>query len=172
LAASRPTAATGRSLLLRTSVVVAAVAVALSFVFPWLAELETRRALHAWVRDPSRALSELDRARRLNPLSSRPDLLAGAIASRKDDVLRMASAFEAAADRRPSDWYARLELAMAYAALHERRRALAELAVSKRLNPGEDAVAKVRSEVLAGRTVNRNEIDRLFVERVRSRVGP
>jgi hypothetical protein len=172
LAASRPAAATGRSLLTRASVVAAAVAVALSFVFPWLAELETRRALHAWVQDPSRALSELHRARSLNPLSSRPDLLAGAIASRKNDVRRMAEAFEAAIDRRPTDWYAHLELAMAYAALHERRRALAQLGVSRRLNPGEEAISRVRGRVLAGRSVNRNEIDSLFVERVRSRVGP
>ena len=172
LAASRPTAAVGRSLLVRAAVVAVAVAVALSFAFPWLAELETRRALHAWVRDPGRALSELHRASRLNPLSSRPDLLAGAIASRKNDVRRMAAAYEAAAERRPNDWYAHLELAMAYAALHDRRRALAQLEVSRRLNPGEEAVDKVRGLVLAGRRVNRNEIDRLFVERVRSRVGP
>jgi len=172
LAASRPSAVAGRSPALRISVVVAAVAVALSFVFPWLAELETRRALHAWVRDPARALSELDRARRLNPLSSRPDLLSGAISSRKNDVPRMASAFERAIDRTPRDWYAHLELAMAYAALHERRRALDQLVVSRRLNPGEKAIGRVRGRVVAGKLVNRNEIDRLFVERVRSRVGP
>jgi hypothetical protein len=172
LAASRPTGATRPSVLLKVSVVAAAVAVALSFVFPWLAELEARRALQDWVRNPSGALRELDRASDLNPLSSRPSLLAGAIASRRNDVPQMVSAFENAVDRTPKDWYAHLELAMAYAALHERGRALAELAVSQRLNPGEEAVGIVRREVAAGRRVNRNQIDRLFVERVRSRVGP
>ena len=172
LAASRPTAPSGRSLLFRTAVVAAAVAVALSFVFPWLAELEARRALHAWVRNPQSAFRELDRASDLNPLSSRPALLAGAIASRKDDVRRMAAAFEDAVDRTPNDWYAHLELAMAYAALHERRRALEELVVSRRLNPGEEAISIVRGDVTGGRRVNRSAIDRLFVERVRSRVGP
>jgi hypothetical protein len=84
----------------------------------------------------------------------------------------MAAAFENAVDRTPDDWYAHLELAMAYAALHQRRRALAELGVSRRLNPGEEAIGVVRGRVTAGRPVNRNEIDQMFVERVRSRVGP
>jgi hypothetical protein len=84
----------------------------------------------------------------------------------------MASAFEAAADRTPRDWYANLELATAYAALHERGRALAALAVSRRLNPREEAIGVVRRDVLAGRRVKRAAIDRLFLERVRSRIGP
>jgi O-antigen ligase/polysaccharide polymerase Wzy-like membrane protein len=173
LAASRPAGEVGlRSPLLRGGVVAAAVVVGISFVFPWLAALETRRALQVWVHDPSSALRDLDRARALNPLSSRPDLLAGAIASRTNDVRRMASAFENAVDRTPRDWYARLELAMAYAALHDRRRALDELAVARRLNPREEAIGIVRRDVEAGRRVRRNEIDRLFVARVRSRVGP
>jgi hypothetical protein len=161
-----------RPLLLRIAVPAAAVLVVVSFVFPWLSALETRRALQVWVHDPAGALRDLHRASRLNPLSSRPDLLAGAIASRTNDVPRMASAFERAVDRSPRDWYAHLELAMAYAALHDRRRALAELALSRRLNPREEAIGIVRRDVQAGRSVNRNEIDRLFVERVRSRVGP
>jgi hypothetical protein len=172
LAASRPTAHSARTLVFRSAVVAGALAVALSFVFPWLAELEARRALQGWVHDPQKAFRELDRASTLNPLSSRPDLLAGAIASRKNEVRRMAAAFENAVDRTPNNWYAHLELAMAYAALDQRRRALAELAVSKRLNPGEEAIGIVRGRVTAGRPVNRNEIDRMFVQRVRSRVGP
>ena len=176
LAASRRPAGEVRRrpllLLLRIAVAAAAVLVFVSFVFPWLSALETRRALQVWVRDPAGALRDLHRASRLNPLSSRPDLLAGAIASRTNDVPRMASAFERAVDRSPRDWYAHLELAMAYAALHDRRRALAELALSRRLNPREEAIGIVRRDVQAGRSVNRNEIDRLFVERVRSRVGP
>jgi hypothetical protein len=173
LAASSPAARAGRpSLLLRVGVAVAAVVVGISFVFPWLAAVETRRALQIWVRDPAGALRSLDRARALNPLSSRPDLLAGAIASRTNDVQRMATAFGNAADRTPRDWYARLELAMAYAALHDRPRALSELAVARRLNPREEAIGIVRRDVVAGRPVKRNQIDMLFVERVRSRVGP
>ena len=171
LAASRP--ASRRPVrALRAGVLVAALVISLSFAFPWIAELEARRAARIWVKDPAGAFQSLDRSRDLNPLSSRADILAGAIASRKNDVRRMVSAFEDAVDRTPEDWYAHLELGMAYAALQERRNALAELAVSKRLNPGDEAIGIVRRRVAEGRHVNRNQIDRLFVERVRSRVGP
>ncbi len=172
LAASRPIAVPARSPSSRVAVVAGAVAVAVSFVFPWLAELEAQRALHVWARRPESAFRDLHRASKLNPLSSRPDLLAGAIASRRNEVPRMASAFEDAVARTGNDWYAHLELAMAYAALHEPNKALTELAVSKRLNPGEEAIGIVRRRVAAGGPVNRNQIDRFFVERVRSRVGP
>jgi lipopolysaccharide biosynthesis regulator YciM len=145
---------------------------ALSFVFPWLAALEARRAAQVWTHDPVAAFAALHRSHRLNPLSARADLLAGAIASRKGDIARMARAFESAANRTPDDWYAHLELGIAYAALHDRRRALAQLARSKQLNPGEEALRIVRREVLAGRRIDRHQIDQLFVNRVRSRVGP
>jgi len=172
LAGSTPTVARRSSLPLRLGGVAVALAIAVSFVFPWLAELEVRRAARIWPNDRVAAFRALDRARRLNPLSARADLLAGAIASRVDDPGRMADAFEAAVARSPHDWYAHLELALAYDALGQRHRALAALAVSKQLNPGEEAIRSVRREMLAGRRVNRNQIDRLFVERVRSRVGP
>jgi tetratricopeptide (TPR) repeat protein len=152
--------------------VAGALAIALSFLFPWLAELEARRAAQVWARDPAAASRALDRSRDLNPLSARADLLAGAIASRKDDVRRMAAAFEGAVERTPDDWYAHLELGIAYATLGRPAEALVQLRRAKELDPKEGAVGLVRSEVLAGRIVDRDQIDRLFVERVRSRVGP
>ena len=157
---------------MRLGGVAVALAIAVSFVFPWLAELEVRRAARIWPNDRAAAFRALDHAHRLNPVSPRADLLAGAIASRVDDPRRMAGAFEDAVRRSPNDWYAHLELALAYDALGKRRLALGELAVSKQLNPGEQAIRSVRREMLGGRHVNRNQIDRLFVERVRSRVGP
>jgi O-antigen ligase/polysaccharide polymerase Wzy-like membrane protein len=172
LAGSRPAVDHARALPVRIGAVAVAVAIALSFVFPWLAELEARRAAQIWARDPAGAFHDLDRSRDLNPLSARADLLAGAIASRENDVRRMADAFEGAVDRTPGDWYAHLELGIAYATLGHRARALAQLAQAKRLNPREAAIRLVTSDVLAGRRVNRTRIDRLFVARVRSRVGP
>ena len=56
------------------------------------------------------AYSRLDTARDLNPLSARPDLVAGTIAIRNDDPARAAAAFARAAEREPTNWYARLEL--------------------------------------------------------------
>jgi O-antigen ligase/polysaccharide polymerase Wzy-like membrane protein len=172
LAASKPAASSEGVSRFRIGVAATALAIAVSFVFPWLAELETRRALQIWASNPAAAFRDLDRARSINPLSSRPDLLAGAIASRKGDLSRMESSFARAVSRTPGDWYAHFELALAYAALHKRGPALAELARSKTLNPGEEAIRSVTRKVVGSRPVDRNEIDEMFVARVRSRVGP
>ena len=171
LAASRPVAAQ-RSAVFRIGVAVGAALVAASFLFPWLAELESRRALQLWMRDPAAAYHDLARARSLNPLSAQPDVLAGAIASRRNDIRRMAASFAGAAGRTPDDWYAHFELALAYDAVGRRRLALAELAEARRLNPREAEIPIVARAVATHRQINRDQIDRFFVERVRTRVGP
>jgi hypothetical protein len=83
----------------------------------------------------------------------------------------MARSFEDAVDRRPRNWYAHFELALAYAALDQRERALVQLGVARRLNPREPVIGEVRRDIVAGRAVDRAKIDRLFVDRVRGRVG-
>jgi tetratricopeptide (TPR) repeat protein len=156
---------------LRIGVLAGALVVAASFVFPWLAALETQHAAQIWRRDPGAAARALDRARTLNPLSSRADLLAGAIASRRNDLGQMTRSFRRAVDRTPDDWYAHFELALAYAAIHGRAPALVQLARAKSLNPREPQIPAVARDVVAGRRVDRTEIDRSFVERVKLRVG-
>jgi hypothetical protein len=152
--------------------VVLAAALAASLVFPWWAEVEARRAVQTWGREPQAAFARLDRARDLNPLSARSDLLAGAIASRTGDLRRMRLAFRRAVQRDPDNWYAHFELAVAHAGLGARRRALESLATARRLNPRERVIERVRRAVAAGRPIDRVALDRLFAERVRSRVGP
>jgi tetratricopeptide (TPR) repeat protein len=152
--------------------ILVAAAIGASFLFPWLAELDARRASDTWAKRPTGAFTDLERARALNPLSARADLLAGAIASRLNEVPRMRSAFQGALERDPRNWYAHLELGLAEAALGHKRAALNELGEASRLNPREEMVASVRREVAAGRTVDRAQVDRQFVERVRGRVGP
>ncbi len=152
--------------------VVVAAAAGASFLFPWLAELDARRASDTWATRPTGAFADLDHARALNPLSARADLLAGAIASRLNEVPRMRSAFQGALERDPRNWYAHLELGLAEAALGHKRAALKELGEASQLNPREGVVASVRREVAAGRTVDRAQVDRQFVERVRGRIGP
>jgi tetratricopeptide (TPR) repeat protein len=171
LAASRPVAAQ-RGVVFRISVAVGTALIAASFLFPWLAELESRRALQLWMRDPAAAYHDLARARSLNPLSAQPDVLAGVIASRRNDIHRMAASFAGAAGRTPDDWYAHFELALAYDAVGKRRLALAELAEARRLNPREAEIRIVARAVATHRQINRHQIDRFFVERVRTRVGP
>jgi hypothetical protein len=175
LAASRepvPTAAAIRSPVLLAIGSVAAVAAAASIVFPWLAEVDAQRATRIWARQPAQAFDDLDRSRSLNPLSTRADILDGAIASRLDLLPRMRLAFRRAVERDPRNWYAHFELGIAEAGLGHRSTALRELAASVRLNPGEPVIGTVRRLVRLRRTVDRAGLDRLFVERVQTRVGP
>src|SRR5205085_6057535 len=97
------------------AVVVAALAVVGTLVFPWLAAKEVQAAAHTWRTAPQQAVRRLDRARSLNPLSDQPDLVAGAIASRIANTDRMATSFTRALERNPHDWYAHPEPGAAYA---------------------------------------------------------
>jgi hypothetical protein len=174
LAASRPPLVPNgprRHRLVSVVLCLAALAVAASFVLPWSAELDARRALGLWQQHPQRAFADLDRARRLNPLSTRADILAGAIAGRVNDLPRMRLAFSRALGRDPRFWYAHFELGLAEAALGHRGVALRELRRAARLNPSEEVIAEVTRQVAGGQKVDRGRIDRLFAERVRSRVG-
>ena len=176
LAASRPPAeapnAPRVNRLVSVALSLGSLAVAASFVFPWLAELDARRAIGLWEQHPQRAFASLDRARRLNPLSTRPDILAGAIAGRLNELPRMRLAFSRAVGRDSRFWYAHFELGLAEAALGHRATALRELHQAAQLNPSEDVITQVTRQVQGGRPVDRGRIDRLFAERVRTRVSP
>src|SRR3954463_14522015 len=62
-----------------------AVVAAVSYALPALAAREIERAARRGARDPAEALTMLDRARHLNPLTDRADLVAGALALRSGD---------------------------------------------------------------------------------------
>ena len=54
-----------------------------SLALPGLAAIELERGVRAWPDSPTRALSHLERAHRLNPLSERADVVAGTLAQRE-----------------------------------------------------------------------------------------
>jgi hypothetical protein len=143
----------------------ALLAALVSLIPPWISAKEVQAATGEWRRTPARAFDRLDRARRLNPLSDRPDLIAGAIASRLGDTGRMITSFRRALDRNPKNWYAHLELGVAYARQGRRSTALGELAAAGRLDPREPTIALVRSRVRRGLPVSTAELDRIFLRR-------
>ena len=153
---------------LSTLVFVAALA---SLALPWLSAREVERAADAWRTSPDDAYASLDRARRLNPLSARPDLFAGAIAMRQEDYERAEEAFERALERNSEDWYAELELGIVAALEGRVDDALARLDRAAELNPGEEAVAIVRTGVESGEPVDPRVIDRIFLQRVEERTS-
>ena len=106
-----------------------------SYALPGLAALEIERAVQAWPEEPNRAFSRLERARQLNPLSERPDVVAGTLAQRAREPDRARVAFQRALGRHPDEWYAHLQLAVLDAADGRRGPALAHLARAQSLNP-------------------------------------
>ena len=153
---------------LSTLALVAAVA---SLAFPWLAAREIERAVDLWRRSPEDAFARLDRARALNPLSARPDLLTGAVALRLDEHDRAERAFERALERDDLSWYAELELAVIAAQEGRSAEALARLERAEELNPREEAVDLVRAGVRSGEPVDPAVLDRLFLQRVEERTS-
>jgi O-Antigen ligase len=135
------------------------------FVPPWLSAKEVRAASGQWREDPAAAFDRLDRARRLNPLSDWPDVVAGAIASRIGDERKMIASFRRALERNPTNWYSHLELAVAYGRRGERSAALRELRQVERLNPYEPTIQLVRAGLRSGRPVSTRELDAIFLRR-------
>ena len=80
---------------------------------PWFAERDTQRAIAIWPSDSAAAFSILQRAHDLNPVSNKPDVLAGAIADRLHRYELMRTRYQSAVERSPDDWYANLELGIA-----------------------------------------------------------
>lgn len=158
----------GRVTAAALSTVALMVAIA-SLALPWLSAREVERAVDVWRSSPDGAHAILERARRLNPLSARPDLVAGAIAMRQEDYDRAEEAFERALERNGEDWYAELELAIVAALEGRREDALARLDRAEELNPGEEAISLVREGVISGEPVDPRVVDRLFLQRVEER---
>ena len=144
---------------------------AASLFGPWAAARQERFAAGEWRRDPQAAFASLERARSLNPLSDRPDLLAGAIASRREDWPEMRRYFSRALERNHFNWYAELELAVAEALEGRPAVAREHLARAARLNRREPAVELVRRSLDGGGTLVPAELDRLFRSRLREREG-
>lgn len=144
----------------------AVLAAVVSLAAPWLAAKEVQAALHEWQERPAESLDRLERARGLNPLSDQPDILAGVIASKHGDTGEMAEAFRRALERNPYNWYAHLELGVAYAELGRRADALRELARAARLNPREPTIPLVTERVRENMPVSTEDLDRTFLDRI------
>jgi len=141
-----------------------AAAAAVSLALPWLAARSVDDALRTWRRDPAGALTALDRARWLNPLSDRADVLAGAIASRLGRYELMHDHYSRAVARAPFDWYAQLGLAVSASRTERPRLARAAAARAEALKPGDPVVAAVARDLAAGRRVSPAAVDRAFVD--------
>jgi hypothetical protein len=142
-----------------------------SYTLPGLAAFEVERAVQAWPEAPDRAFSRLERARRLNPLSERPDVVAGALAQRAGQPDRARIAFERVLERTPDEWYAHLQLALLDAADGRRAQALAHLERARSLNPLEPALQDAEDALFAGALLRQRLVLRIDRLAIRSPLG-
>lgn len=141
-----------------------------AFAAPWIAELDIDRASKGWTSDPDGALERLDRARALNPLSPKADLVAGTIALRLGRLNEADMRFRRAHAREPVDAYALLELGLIAAERDDRGRATAMLVRAVRLSPRDEIVRGTLRGVRNGRYVTTAQVNRLLLKRARGRV--
>jgi len=120
---------------------------AAAIVLPYLAEREVAAAGSGWPSDPARAFERLDRAADLNPLSSRPELVAGVIALELGRSRVAEQHFSAALERDEGDWFAYFGRGLALSALGERARARLQYERARSFDPAEQLVREALARV-------------------------
>lgn len=118
----------------------AALLAALALALPYLAERDVATAGREWPSDPAGAFSRLDRAADLNPLSARPQLVAGVIALELQRSRAARQRFTLALERDGEDWFAWFGRGLAASAMGARERARADFRRARALDPAEPLV--------------------------------
>jgi hypothetical protein len=135
---------------LAVAVVAASCVAAASYALPALAAGEVERGTAEWHRDPAGAQQRFERARQLNPLSDRADVIEGTLALQDGDIATAGRAFRRAAGRDPGNWYAQMQLGAVDLGRARRPAAVAALARARRMNPNEPAIALALDAARAG----------------------
>jgi hypothetical protein len=108
--------------------------------FPYLSVREVSLATDVRQTNPSAALDDLSSAARLNPLSSDPGRLGGAIALQSGDNAMADQRFGQSISREPGGWFSWLGEGLAASALGDRVRAHHDFAVAMSINSQQPAV--------------------------------
>ena len=144
----------------RLVALVGALAVAISFALPWLAERQLDDALDIWRADPQAAYDRLDRAAALNPISTRPRLFEGAMANELGEPRRAERAYRRVVDQEPRDAFAWMQLAVLASARQNERLARRYSTRAEALAPRDEVVDLVRRRIASGRTITPQQLNR------------
>jgi hypothetical protein len=142
-----------------------------TYGLPWAAANDVNEAERVWADEPDEAFDRLDRASDLNFLSAAPDLAGGTIAIRLGDESKARSYFEAALDREPRSWYARLQLGALAAAGGHRSEGIEELRAARRLNPRDPTIRLALERAEAGKPLSPAAINLLLAQGICDRLG-
>lgn len=150
---------------------VGGLAVVAAILIPtWISALQTDRAAKEWPADIDVAYARIDQARKLNPLSPRPDLVAATIAMRVDDPHEARLRLRAALRRQADTSYALLNLGVIAAERGDRRTALRLLRRALRTMPRSVIVRDTLRRVRAGSPVSLQDVNADILEDARGRV--
>lgn len=136
------------------------VAVSVSLAAPWLSRMEVQSAARVWRQAPATAYARLRDAADLNPLSAEPNLIAGTIALRLQQVAVARRQFELALDRVRGDAYATLELGAIASSDGDGVQALRLLRAAVRLNPRSALARNALSTANRGQRINIARLNR------------
>ncbi|HZV74150.1 MAG TPA: O-antigen ligase family protein [Conexibacter sp.] len=142
-----PSSPARRPVVLAVGLGALALLAAAALALPYLAEREVAAASSGWPADPARAFARLDRAAQLNPLSARPQLVAGVIALQLGEPRVAERRFTQALERDGGDWFATLGRGLAASALGQPVRARAYYARARSLDPAEPLVQEALARV-------------------------
>jgi hypothetical protein len=131
--------------------------------FPYLSAHEVQVASRAEATNPSAALSDLRLAAKLNPLSSDPGRLAGAIALRNGRWTLALHQFRNSISAEPGGWFSWLGAGLAESALGEPEQAHQYFVVAKRINARQPAVQDALQRVFTKTPLTSDEAFKLLV---------
>ncbi|HXU60231.1 MAG TPA: O-antigen ligase family protein, partial [Polyangia bacterium] len=131
--------------------------------FPYLSAHEVQVASRASATSSSAALDDLRLAAKLNPLSSDPGRLAGAIALRNSRWTLALRQFRKSLSAEPGGWFSWLGAGLAESALGEPEQAHRYFAEAKRINARQPAVQDALQRVYSKNPLSSDEAFKLLV---------
>jgi hypothetical protein len=131
--------------------------------FPYLSAHEVQVASRADANNPAAALSDLRTAAKLNPLSSDPGRLAGAIALRNGRWTLALQQFRDSISAEPGGWFSWLGAGLAHSALGEPQQAHRDFLAAKRINARQPAVTAALQRVYTKSPLTSDEAFKLLV---------
>ncbi len=137
----------------------------------WLSARDVGRAAKIYATQPLKAYALLHQAGSLNPLSDEPDLIAGGIALRYNDLARADREFADALGRVPDGAYATLERGAIASAQGDRERARALLTRAVALNPRDGLTRQALQVVRSGGTIDVGNLNRVILTQAQELAG-